>query len=296
MTGTDTLARVIDRALTRRFAGVIFVLAGAAMSSAQLAAQQFEAASIKPNDTDAPGGANFQAGGRFVARNQTLRRLISVAYGDPVALDQSRISGGPAWIDAERFDIEAKASEEFPEGPSPGGAPPSGLAMLRALLADRFKLLAHWETRSIPVYALVRRSVRLDPRLVSSSGTPGTDCLPPGSVAPPGSALPRCGSYILLNTGGNEFAIHARGITMTNFARNLQNVAARVVVDRTNLPGSFSFDLDFEYRPVTASGTDNGIGPAIFTAVQEQLGLRLEATTSPAQVLVIDGASPPSAD
>lgn len=260
-------------------------------------AQEFAAASVKPNTSGRGGGAGFQAGGRFVAPNATLRTLISVAYGDPVALDRSRMAEAPSWFDGERFDVEAKASGEFAEGPSPGGTPASGLAMLRALLADRFHLIAHWETRNIPVYSLVvRDQARRDPRLVASAGRPGQDCLAPGLTPAPGNVLPRCGSYILLNTGGNQFAIHARGITMANFARNLQNVAGRVVADRTSLDGPYSFDLTFEYRPPSTVGPDDGIGAAIFTAVQEQLGLRLQPGTAAAQVLVIDSATRPTPD
>jgi len=256
---------------------------------------RFDAASIKPNTSGTGGGATFQSGGRFLARNASLRTLIAVAYGDPVALDRSRIVGAPAALDADRFDIEAKASTEFPELQAAGDTE-TGKAMLRALLEDRFKLAAHWETRAIPVFALVRRNeARMSPRLVPSPGSPGKDCTPAGAPAadPP---LPRCGSYLLQNAGGNEFGIHARGITMTSFARNLQNVAGRVVVDKTGIDGTFNFDLDFELRTASTGGSDDGLGPAIFTAVQEQLELKLEATAAPVSVLVVDSASRPSED
>ena len=258
----------------------------------------FEAASIKRNTSgaDSGWGANFQPGGRFVARNVTLRGLIRGAFGDPVQLDPSRMSGGPSWIDTDRFDVQARAATEFSDLTFSGGSTVTGAAMLRALLADRFRLATHWETRDIPVYALVRRdATRLGPRLVSSPGTPGTDCLP-AAAASADTALPRCGSYLLQNTGGNQFAIHARGITMTNFARNLQNVAGRVVLDRTALGGPYSFDLEFEYRPPSATSADDGLGAAIFTAVQEQLGLKLESTTGPVDVLVIDHVEHPTED
>src|SRR5262249_45103075 len=199
---------------------VLFSVLAFAVSPRVALAQQFEAASVKPNTTgNTGGGANFQPGGRFVARNATLRTLIAVAYGDPVALSDSRMAGLTGWMQSEPFDIQAKAPGEFPEGTSQGGAPASGLAMLRALLAERFKLATHWETRTIAIYSLVTRNDgRVDPRLVSSSGTPGKDCLAPGAVGEPDNTLPRCGSYILMNTGGNQFAIHARGITMAAFA------------------------------------------------------------------------------
>ncbi len=259
----------------------------------------FEVASVKRNTsgTDSGAGANFQPGGRFVARNTTVRALIRGAFADPVQLDPSRMSGGPSWIDADRFDVQARAAAEFPDLTFSGGSTITGASMLRALLADRFRLATHWETRDIPVYALARRdAARVGPRLVSSSGTPGTNCLTAGAVASADTALPRCGSYLLQNTGGNQFAIHARGITMTDFARNLQNVAGRVVRDRTALSGAYSFDLDFEYRPPSATSADDGLGAAIFTAVQEQLGLKLESTTGPVDVLVIDHVEHPTED
>jgi uncharacterized protein (TIGR03435 family) len=256
----------------------------------------FEVASIKPNTTGAGGGANFQPGGRFIARNATLRVLIAIAFGDPVALYASRMTGGPSWVDNERFDVEARAAAEFPEIASGRGGAATGNAMLRALLVDRFHLATHWDMRTIPVYALVRqRGADVNPRIVSAAGTPGTDCLGVGAIAAAKNVLPRCGAYILLNTGGNQFAIHARGITMMNFARNLQNVAGRVVVDQTALPGTFNFDLAFEYRP-TSAAADEGIGAAIFTAVQEQLGLRLQPTSTPVEVLVIDHIEHPTPD
>jgi uncharacterized protein (TIGR03435 family) len=300
-TPVDDTRPTSTAALTTAMVLLLIVVAGSrnhlpAQTPASLA---FEAASIKPNtSSDSGGGANFQPGGRFVARNATLRGLIRGAFGDPgVQLDPSRMSGGPSWIDTDRFDVQARAATEFSDLTFGGGSTATGAAMLRALLAERFRLATHWDTREIPVYALVRRdATRLGPRLVSSSGTPGTDCLSDGAVASADTALPRCGSYLLQNTGGNQFAIHARGITMTNFARNLQNVAGRVVLDRTALGGPYSFDLDFEYRPPSATSADDGQGAAIFTALQEQLGLKLESTKGPVDVLVIDHVERPTGD
>jgi uncharacterized protein (TIGR03435 family) len=254
----------------------------------------FEAASVKPNTSGGSSDATFQAG-RFTARNATVRGLISSAFGDPLALPPQRIAGGPPWADTDHFDIQARAALEFPEASSGSEVTATGRAMLRALLVDRFRLATHWEKRDLPVYLLIRRSdARADPRLVSSAGKPGTDCQPAADAAAAGGPLPRCGSYLLQNTGGNQFAIHARGITMPSFARNLQNVAGRLVVDRTALPGPYSFDLDFEYRPPSATAADEGIGAAIFTAVQDQLGLRLESARLPVDVLAIDHVERPT--
>lgn len=259
---------------------------------------RFEVASVKANRSgDTNGGTNFLPGGRFVARNATVRALIRGAFSDAVQLDPSRMSGGPSWIDTDRFDIQARAATEFSDLTFNGGFSATGAAMLRALLADRFQLAAHLESRDIPAYILTRQNEsHLDPRLVSSPGKPGIDCLPPEAPPPANQVLPRCGLYLLQNTGGSQFAIHARGITMTNFARNLQNVAGRVVLDRTTLDGPYSFDLTFEYRPPSAITADDGLGASIFAALEEQLGLRLVATTAPLDVLVIDHVEHPTED
>jgi uncharacterized protein (TIGR03435 family) len=286
--------------------GAVFVagtvVAGAIASSliAQTPVQvgpAFEAASIKRNTSGGRSYENFQAGGRFIARNATMRALIGCAFSDPVALAPQQMAGGPSWIETEHFDVEARGSADFPEVSCGSVGTAMGSAMVRALLVDRSRLATHWEQRDLAVYALVRRSDRQPgPRLLTSAGKPGTDCQSATAAAIGDASLSQCGSYLLQNTGGNQFAIHARGITMPDFARNLQNIAGRLVVDRTELAGTFSFDLDFEYRPPSGTGADEGIGAAIFTAVQDQLGLKLDATRAPVNVLVIDHVDQPTAD
>src|SRR6266436_5660388 len=129
-------------------------------SSSRIAAQastsppQFEVASVKPNKSGAgPMRIGFQPGGRFVASNVPVRDLISIAYGQPQPLPNFQIIGGPGWVASDRFDVAAKAEGDLqPSGP---GGPPSQLfLMIRSLLADRFKLVVHEETRDQPIYAL----------------------------------------------------------------------------------------------------------------------------------------------
>src|SRR5262249_11048538 len=137
--------------------GLAAVAAIAVGSSPWIAAQtpppQFEVASIKPNKSGpGPQRIGIQPGGRFVATNIPVRDLISLAYGQPQPLPNFQIIGGPSWITSDRFDITAKA--EGDAQPSPTGPPSQMFMMIRGLLADRFKLVAHEETRDQPVYVL----------------------------------------------------------------------------------------------------------------------------------------------
>lgn len=139
--------------------------------------QTFEVASIKPNKSlEGTRGAGFQPGGRFLARNMPLRSLIAIAYGDPRPLPNFQISGGPDWIDSDRFDIEAKAQGNFPETQTEAGFSTSGELMLQALLVERFKLTEHKETRQLQMYGLMtaRSDGKLGPQLRASSGA---DCV-----------------------------------------------------------------------------------------------------------------------
>ena len=254
---------------------------------------EFEVASIKPNRSVAgERGAGFQTNGRFLARNMPLRSLIAIAYGEPRPLPDFQIAGGPGWIGSDRFDVEAKARGNFPETQTEPGFSTSGELMLQALLAERFKLAVHKETRQLPIYALTtaRRDGRPDPRLTSSTGA---DCAKP----PEG---PPCG--VLQFVGGTAANLrHARGrfMTMDQLAKGLEASVDRVVLNRTGLGGSFSFDFEFTPLPRGASPDSTGTNdPAvsIFTALQEQLGLKLESTRGPVDVIVIDHADRPTPD
>src|SRR3954471_4591586 len=127
---------------------------------------QFEVASVKPNKSGGgPMRIGFQPGGRFVATNVPVRDLISIAYGQPEPLPNFQIIGGPGWMTSDRFDIAAKA-EGDPQ-PTAAGPPTQMFLMIRSLLADRFKLVAHEETRDQPVYFLRidRSDGKLGPQL-----------------------------------------------------------------------------------------------------------------------------------
>jgi uncharacterized protein (TIGR03435 family) len=252
----------------------------------------FEVASVKPHRSDDQRVMMVaQPGGRFTAMNIALRFLIRTAY----RLQDDQISGGPTWLTSDRFDIVAKTED----GASPTQLP----SMLQGLLADRFKLAAHHETKELPIYALV---------LARSDGTLGSqlrrnDCESAGSApaAPDATQPRRCGS---ISNGFGRLTI--RAMPMAQILQFLSPSVNRVVLDRTGLIGNF--DLDLQWTPDVPQAPPGGRppgeppllngqivdpnGPSIFTALQEQLGLKLESTKGPVDVLVIDHVEQPTPD
>ena len=261
-------------------------------------ASAFEVASVKQN-TSGSGqrSAGFQPGGRFRASNMTLRGLIAAAYGAPQPLPLYRVVGGPGWIDSDRFDVDARATTDFADLPGQPGWSAGGQQMLKTLLARRFRLVVRQETRELPSYALVkaRSDGRLGPQLIVS---PAGECRP----APP-PAAPRVEP---VPCGGFRFTpperVNAHHLTMDEIARFIMlNAVDRPVLNRTELTGHFDVELEFTrglqpppQSPVSATERDPTFtGTSIFTALQEQLGLRLEPIRSPLEVVIIeDGARP----
>jgi uncharacterized protein (TIGR03435 family) len=266
----------------------------------------FEVASVKPNKSGEAqlAGIMFPPGGRFMARNATLRELILAAYGEAIPLHDSQIVGGPVWVNSDRFDIDAKAASEPPPGAV--GPPPLMFAMLRTLLRERFKLSAHLQTREMPIYALVmaRSDGRLGPQLRQSD----VDCdavratrARGGPPQPPAAGeAPLCGSI------AGPGRLTARAATLVALAGwYLSGIANRIVIDRTGLTGVFDWTLEWSPealpQPLRASGAPptppgDPNGPSIFTALQEQLGLKLESARGPVDVLVIDSVQQPTPD
>jgi uncharacterized protein (TIGR03435 family) len=261
---------------------------------------QFEVASIKPN-TSASGTMKFPfpSGGRFTATNLNLKILISFAY----KVQGFEVSGGPGgansgWIGSDRYDVTAKAAD------SNIGAEQYRL-MLQALLADRFKLAVHRETKEMPVYALLpgKGGPRLPEADPKGCVTSGQNSAPPqpGLTGPlygglSQSALPACGGFF---TGPSS--LDGRKMAMPQFVDALSIVLGRRVIDKTGFTGTFDIHLEFSPEgtaldrrgsgdvglPVNTGNPDTS-RPSIFTAVQEQLGLKLESQKAPAEVLVID--------
>jgi uncharacterized protein (TIGR03435 family) len=271
-------------------------------------AQAFEVATVKPNKSGDMRISFFTPpGGRFNATNVPLKELIRVAFG----LQGFQLVGAPDWIAAERFDIVAKAEADVPPSP-PGGPPGPILMMLQTLLADRFKLAVHHESRDLPIYSLVlarsdgRRGPELRESLVDCAalraagrGRPPAGA-PAGPPAPPQPGeRPTCGMF------GGFNRIAAGGVPLSQLAMYLSQRVNRVVLDRTGLAGFWDFELQFTPDQLPQGPPPPGApplpaidpnGPSIFTALQEQLGLKLDSQKGPVDVLVIDHVEHPTPD
>ena len=264
-------------------AGAGMTLPALAQSPAPAVHTTFEVATVKRNTSgDVNSWLDAKPGGIVVAFNLTLRSLIRNAYEVQI----SQIEGGPPWLDSDRFDITATAG-----GPA---TREQRVSMLKALLEDRFKLVARIEPREMQVLALVlaRSDRQLGPQLRPSA----VDCEAIRAKAdgppPPGAdGQPVCGGR---SRAGN---IVARGVTMTEVARNITSQAGSFVVDRTGLIGGFDFDLQWTPEPAAGDGRRDILdGPSFTTALQEQLGIKLERQRAPIDILVIDRAEQPSPD
>jgi len=246
-------------------------------------ALQYEVASIKPNKYSSHMlGLGFWIE-RFTATGVTLQGLIREAY----EVEDNQISGAPAWLDSERYDIEAKADKSVADELQKLSFDQRLVEyrrMLQALLGDRFQLTLHRETKELPVYALV--IAKKGPRLQETH---------PGDNDPTGMTFGRG----LLKGEGVPIALLVRHLS--------QQRLGRPVLDKSGLTGKYDFTLQWtpeENRAPMFKGTRDGgqgpdsppdsSGPSIFTAIQEQLGLRLESQKGPVEVLVIDHVERPS--
>jgi len=227
-----------------------------------LQAASFDAASIKPSDAPNGNSSGIDTdNGLLRAHNVTLKRCINGAYGIP----EAQILGGPKWIDELRYEIVAKTGEHAGE---------NGLmTMLQDLLADRFQLKLHHETRTVSGYELT----------VAKGGVKATPSEP--------------GTDSATDTSKRGGRMDAKACSMSRLALKLADILGAPVSDLTNTNGKFDFALrwvpdDLQARPGASS--DTPAGPTLFTALQEQLGLKLEARKVPVDVLVIDHADLPS--
>jgi uncharacterized protein (TIGR03435 family) len=247
----------------------------------------FEVASVRVSEsTDGPRGILPTPGGRFTALGLTLRDLIALAHGSSGALMEDQIVGGPAWMSTVRFDI--MATEDATAAPQLS-IQERMYAMLRTLLADRFGLRFRRESRELPIFNLVMASERrtMGPRLRPTAA----DCEALNRNPMTGCGFRRVGPGL----------ITATGLEMGSLAGTLsrQPGVGRVVRDQTGLQGRF--DLELEFTPailaagaIPPQGDPAGAKPTLFTALQEQLGLRLEADRGPVDVFVVQNAQQPS--
>lgn len=258
----------------------------------------FEVASVKVNKSGEARTDGTLAGARFSMLNETMARLIGEAYASPNTLTRSRIVGGPDWLDSDRFDLQGVALEQLTRE--------RARLMLQAVLAERFQLRAHTEVRQLPVFNLLpsRDDRALGPKLRRSE----TDCGAGSRGNVPPSAVNGVQPCLIRFGFGN---LTATGMTMTDLATMaLSRVAGRPTIDRTGLSGTYDWTLVWtpDNLPPRAGGTAsgqpllvNGVpvdpdGPPLSTAIQEQLGLKLQPSTGPVDVLVIDRVERPSPD
>ena len=241
--------------------------------------QQFEVASIKRNVSDGLRVRFETPPGRLNAINAPLRFLIRQAYRVP----ESRIIGGPSWLDTDRFDVVATTPQAV-----------TGDAireMLRALLKERFGLALHTETREMPIYVLKTRSAgALGPNMRPVTA----DCIGRSPAMVAGKV--QCG--ILVSPGSASSSLRGGGATLEHFVRLLGDFLDRPLIDETGLTGTF--DLELEFAALAGSGVAPTASvddkPSLFTAIQNQLGLKLEAQRGRAEVWIVDAASPPRQD
>ena len=233
----------------------------------------YEVATIKPTDPDhARGGFTLQ-GRHVVAGNFTVEGLIKLAYN----LHETQVVGGPDWIKTDHFDMDILPDHE--------GLPSLEQArgIVRKLLADRFALKFHDDTKELSVYVLA--VAKTGPKLTKSGADPSS---PPGMGGPPGRMMMRNGS-------------------MEEFAQMMQGILDRPVLDQTGLKDRY--DLSLKWTPdqsqyggrIPAQNSDNSAAdsdtlPSLFTAIQQQLGLKLDAMKAPAKVMVIESVEKPSAN
>ncbi len=255
------------------------------------AAPKFDVASIKLDTSGIPRHIVRPLPGGLRTENAPVRMLMQNAYG----LQSYQIAGGPGWIDSAGYDIDAKAA----------GATDRRhvFAMLQSLLEDRFKLKAHRETKELPVYDLIAAKGGLklpSPKegaclSTASSNWAGGRLPPPGGVQTP---LPPCGDIsVMLLPGGAR--MQGGNVTMAEFIRVLSMALGSSVIDKTGFSGPFDVRLDFLPDETTAALPAPPSPPdepkaSILNAIQEQLGLKLEAAKGPVEVLVVDHVERPT--
>ena len=256
----------------------------------------FEIASVKPSiNSDAPVTVGEQPGGRFVMVNGLVTFLIGFAY----VPGQAEILGLPEWVERARYDVNARASEDVPVAQL--------RLMMQSLLADRFGLRMHAETREADLYRLtVARADRtLGPQLrrvdvdcaaiaaALRAGVLKVDDIP---SAPNGARQCRTTSAIKYVDKVQVTTLRSGGAPLAALAGALRNAIDRPIADETGLSGFYEYTIEYTSKEDPASGNAIGLAPSVFSAVQEQLGLKLEPVRSPTRVFVVDSIERPTQD
>jgi uncharacterized protein (TIGR03435 family) len=285
--------------VTGRLVTIAIVAAFHTAVAGQQPPPNFEVATVKPvKSADAMNRISIQPGGRLTFSNITLKQLITTSY-QRVGFDSREVIGGPDWVDSDRWEVMAQAKGELV---GPDGFPGPAFAMLRSLLAERFRLEVHDEKRERSVYLMefARADRRLGTRLRPST----TDCaaiMRDEAQGKPPEVQP--GQMRPCSVGIPPGQLRASAVTLTALANVLSSFLGRPVVDRTGLDGVFDIDIEFspESRaaflpPEPGAPPPSGDGPSLFTAIQEQLGLKLTSGRAAVDVLVIDRAERPTPD
>jgi uncharacterized protein (TIGR03435 family) len=249
--------------------------------------------------------------GRVNIVGMTFRTLLSISYG----VQDYQIIGGPAWLAADRFDVQASPSADYQPQPAAPclarNCPPTPVQiMMQGLLADRFQLKLHRETRELPAFDLTiaKSGFKLKEALAGPGAEPPESLPPPPPGTPPpvtAAALPTPPPGIAM---GFPFGFAASRVEFRALVRHLEEILARPVIDKTGIKGVYDFKLVFSREglsnnepttPPSTTGGGPGLNasdprPSIFTALQEELGLRLEASRGPVEVLIIDSVQKPS--
>jgi uncharacterized protein (TIGR03435 family) len=283
---------------------------------------EYEVASFKPAKPGSDGrimmGFSMPPDG-FTATNTTMMLLIQQAYG----VQPFQISGAPDWFTSEHFDVSAKMDPAVADALQKLSVDDRRTArqqMMQALLADRLNLKIHRDTKELPVYNLVigkngpklKESKPDDNAATTPSSAPPEIKLPPAPAGGGGGTSSVTvgrgsgGTFIMGGPGGGMQSMTSTGAPIANLVRMLSLRLGRTVLDKTGLTGKYDFKLEFApdqtQGPAFGGGDGGGVpapppessGPSIFTAVQEQLGLKLESGKGPVEIIVIEHAERPS--
>jgi len=249
----------------------------------------FDVVSVKPNKSGNGGMRTMFKPDGYSGTNVSAKLLIQMAYG----IRQDLISGGPGWVESAGFDFDAKVA-----GPDVDAlkklSPEQRRSMLQSALAERFKLKVHTETKQLPVFKLF--VAKGGSKLKEASPN---DTYPNGIKGPDGTSRPG-----MMRMGPGQLT--AQGVTMSSLVNTLSSQLQRTVIDKTGLTGKYDVELNWtpdqgsdpmfkgpDGSPQRADIAADSSGASIFTALQEQLGLRLQSAKGPVETLVIDHVEMP---
>jgi uncharacterized protein (TIGR03435 family) len=246
---------------------------------------EFDVVSIKADKSESGMIRVMNKPDGYSGTNITLKMVLEMAYG----IKEDLISGEPSWVDSSNFDIEAKLTPEDAAALKNLTDDERSLArkhMFQTFLADRFQLKAHVETKQLPVYELVLAKGGLKMK----KAIPG-DTYAKGVKGPDGVA--HAGMMSIRNEGSGE-ALIGQGISVTSLVGMLSRQVHRTVLDKTGLTGNYDITLKWTTEDNSAPADGDDAAPSLFTALEEQLGLRLQSAKGPVDTLVVDHVEKPS--